>query len=166
MNDITFISQNNNGIANDCGPAVWCMGANAMLGTRYRIQDVASFIQNEPNGVSSISRMVNGFRNKGVPTPDPVWMTKDQIKAKLKAGYFLILLTDRTTTGYKTNHYILLYGRPELGIVPVYDPYRDEGPVLFSLDEVCSWIIGPVICPAKPVVSFDKQRIIELVERL
>lgn len=164
---ITHVTQNNNGIANDCGPAVLCMAVNAHLGTKYTIPQVDQDVQNAPNGLTAVQRLIDALRKYGVPTLDAVYRDPQWCKSMLNAGHILIPLTKRSTTGYIGNHYMLLHGRVEIGLVSVYDPMRAEGPIPMSFGEIMSWVVnGNVICPAQPLLSPVKQEILRLVGRL
>lgn len=164
---IQHVTQNNNGIANDCAPACFVMAVNAHRGTEYTIPQVDQDIQNVPNEVTSVARLINAFRSYKVPALDAEYRDPHWCKSMLNAGHILIPLTKRSTTGYIGNHYILLHGRVEFGLVSVWDPMQDTGPLPWSFDEIMSWVVnGNVIALADPLFPSVKQEIIRLVMQL
>ncbi|MBK8134260.1 MAG: hypothetical protein IPK52_00245 [Chloroflexi bacterium] len=104
---IQHVTQNNNGIANDCAPACFVMAVNAHRGTEYTIPQVDQDIQNVPNGVTSVARLINAFRSYKVPALDAEYRDPHWCKSMLNAGHILIpspsavpRVTSATTTCY------------------------------------------------------------------
>lgn len=141
------------------------MAVNPPSRTEYTIPQVDQDIQNVPNGVTSVARLINAFLS--VPALDAEYRDPHWCKSMLNAGHILIPLTKRSTTGYIGNHYMLLHGRVEFGLVSVRNPTQDTGPLPWSFDEIMSWVVnGNVIALADPLFPSVKQEIIRLVMQL
>jgi hypothetical protein len=143
---MTHITQLDNDLTNDCGPASIAQGVYLLTGILLTIRAVVTWIGN-PNKFTTVAQIIAALKHYGVTARYESAATWDWYKRMLDGGSIVFALVDYDQFSdnplrYFYAHWMTVIGYDATHVI-AHDPLRRTGPTRFPIAEFVRAINTP-----------------------